>query len=163
MCPPLNIYERLISFCSVNLPENYVTLSLDIFLDMVSQMSQMLVLVSSWLPERPVVKTVGQGPETGQQTPCEGQLWDSEAARWSQDLSYLKSRCRHFWVGDNLITDQSGAQIVVLTEIMYCFTSSCQKVGRLKLFMSGLRDTRALWRRDSLWKFMMTLIVLYEQ
>ena len=74
MCPPLNIYERLISFCSVNLPENYVTLSLDIFLDMVSQMSQMLVLVSSWLPERPVVKTVVQGPETGQQTPCEGQL-----------------------------------------------------------------------------------------
>ena len=73
MCPPLNIYERLISFCSVNLPENYVTLSLDIFWTW-CEMSQMLVLVSSWLPERPVVKTVGQGPETGQQTPCEGQL-----------------------------------------------------------------------------------------
>ena len=33
MCPPFNIYERLISFCSVNLPEKYVTLLLDIFLD----------------------------------------------------------------------------------------------------------------------------------
>ena len=36
MCPPFNIYEKFISFCSVNLPEKYVTLledrtPLDIF------------------------------------------------------------------------------------------------------------------------------------
>ena len=38
-------------------------------------------------------------------------------------------------------TDPSRTEMVSMTTgVMYCFTSSCQKVGRLKLFMSGLQD-----------------------